>query len=84
MESTASAEMSSRSKSFAEAVSLDVSRQRGLNNLDILPGSDRIWRVNDDLVAWLEAGDNFDLVAGVASGSYGSEHDLAIFHDADS
>src|SRR5208337_2884095 len=73
----------SSAHSFFEASSLGISRQRCLNDLVLLPVNDGVWRVDDDLVVRLEAGDNLYRIAKIMAGSHGSEHDFPVFNNAD-
>src|SRR6202008_117307 len=65
-----------------ERVSLCIPRQCSLNNLDWLSVNDRVGRVEDDLIARLDAGDDLNLIAEIVPSNDWREHDLSVFHNA--
>jgi len=73
----------SRARTIFEDFSLGIPRQCCLNNLDLLSGNDGVGWVDNDLIVRLEAGNDFNLIAEIVPRSDGSEHDLAVFHNAD-
>src|ERR1700692_1839782 len=68
---------------FLEDVSLNVSRQCCLNNLDCLSGDDGVGWIDDDLIVCLEARHNLYFISEVVPGSQGSQYNFPIFHHAD-
>src|SRR6266853_118589 len=68
---------------FLEGVSLNITWQCCLNNLNCLSGNNGVGRINDDLIIRLDARCDFYRVPEIMSGDHGSEHNSSVLHYAD-